>query len=106
MSKRIYTDEHRAYARAYAQTHKQQRLEYAKEYYKTHDRKQYYRDRRARLNLLKPPKSPKSPNVITLQKEVKPLFVKPSSIGIFKKKSTYFLPILSIDPTKTSQSPL
>jgi hypothetical protein len=103
MSKRIYTDEHRAYARAYAQIHKQQRLEYAKEYYKTHDRKQYYRDRRARLALLKPPKSP---NVITLQKEVKPLFVKPSSIGIFKKKPTYFLPILSIDPTKTSQSPL
>ena len=107
----MYTDEHRAYARAYAETHKQQRLEYAVEYYKTHDRTQYMKDYRLKLKLIANALKPipvviqqeVKPIPVVIQQEVKPPVVRPSSIGIFKSRATW-MPILSTDPTKTRQT--
>jgi len=99
----VYTDEHRAYARAYAETHKQQRLEYHIEYDKTHDRTQYFRDHRLKLKLIADALKPPKPIPVVIQQEVKPPVVKPSSVGIFKRKTTW-MPILSTDPTKTRQT--
>lgn len=102
---RVYTDEHRAYARAYAQQHIEERKAYWHEYTKTHDVNKYRRDRRARLKLLKPPKviPPKVIPPKVIQLKVEPTGIRPSSIGIFKRKATW-MPILSTDPTKTMQT--
>ena len=125
---RVYTDEQRAYARCYAQQHLEERKAYWHEYAKTHDVNKYKRDRRVRLNLLKPPKPikvipvkppkpikvipvkpPKPIKVIpvkppkVIQLKVEPIGVRPSSIGIFKRKATW-MPIVATDPTNTRQT--